>query len=227
MRTQYNQKRQRAEQLLEQHTFPQVKELEVFCERLCAAPFIRKEDTISLWLELWPLLDSSGRGYLAELPDPCLKHVESRMNKPNRREHLEIGVKRLIEQDQHLLLEGLRLFPHAVCRTAEAVGPLADENWREVLDGLRNDRLWQLQLEGTDTEFWNSVDALSIHRDLPQAILDFVDDDRPRENAPLSSFRASLETHVLRKRIEKIRSATYAHLRCHQDEPTIRSGSSR
>jgi hypothetical protein len=224
VQTQYNQKKQQAEQILEQSQFEQSHLLEDFCERLCAAPFIKKPDTITLWLELWPLFDEEQRRHLTGLPDPCLKHVESRMGKQKRADHLKIGIKRLIAEDQQLVLEGLRLYPHAVCRTAEAVGPLDAGKWGILVNGLQDHRLWQVRWELSEDEFWEAVELLEEPRELPQSVLDYLDYGRPREKAPLQEFLASLRNYLLRSRIEKIRLATYDMLRCHHPDRALKVG---
>jgi hypothetical protein len=224
VQTQYNKKRRQAEQILEQNQFEQSAMLEGFCERLCAAPFIKKPETITLWLDLWPLFDDEQRRNLTDLPDPCLKHVESRMGKEKRAEHLKVGVKRLISEDQHLVLEGLRLYPHAVCRTAEAIGPLDGQKWLQLMAQLQEHRLWQIEWELAEDEFWEATELLQDPRELPQSILDFLDYGRPKEKAPLEEFQASLHNYLLRSRIEKIRLATYEMLRCHQPDAAFKVG---
>ena len=224
MTTHYNKKRAQAEQILEKQEFEQTTLLEDFCERLCAAPFIKKPDTITLWLELWPYFNQEQRELLTDLPDPCLKHVESRMGKEKRAENLLVGVKRLIEHDPHLFLEGLRLYPHAVCRTAEAIGPLSDEMWEPLSKELWDHRLWQVEWETTEAELWEAAEMLWEFRELPQSVLDFLDYDRPKEKAPIDEFQSSLTNYLLRSRIEKIRLATYELLRCHHPEPVVEVG---
>jgi len=224
VKTHYNKKKAQAEQILSNREFQQTELLGEFCERLCAAPFIKKPDTITLWLELWPFFDEEQRRLLMDLPDPCLKHVESRLGKEKRGEHLLIGVKRLIRHDPHLFLEGLRLYPHAVCRTAEAIGPLSEGMWEPLESDLRQHRLWLVNWETTEDEFWEAVEMLVQFRELPQSVLDFLDYDRPKEKAPLDEFQSSLTNYLLRSRIEKIRLATYDLLRCHHPEPVVEVG---
>ena len=197
MQTQYNKKKRQAEQILQKNEFEQPDMLEGFCERLCAAPFIKKPDTITLWLDLWPLFDHEQRRHLTDLPDPCLKHVESRMGKKKRADHLTVGVKRLIAEDQHLVLEGLRLYPHAVCRTAEAIGPLDAKKWARLNAQLQEHRLWQVGWELSEDEFWEAAALLEDPRELPQSILDFLDYGRPKEKAPLAEFQSSLHNYCL------------------------------
>lgn len=217
MQKQYNKKQQQAEQILQEGGFEQTELLQEFCERLCAAPFIKKPDTITLWLELWPLFDEQQRRHLTSLPDPCLKHVESRMGKDRRAENLRAGVKRLIRQDQFLTLEGLRLYPHALCRAAEAIGPISDEMWEELVGQVQEHRFWQIGWELSEEEFWEAAELLFDYRELPQSVLDHLDLDRPREKAPLEEFKQSLRHYLMRGRIEKIRLSTYEMLRCHSE----------
>jgi len=215
VKTHYNKKRARADEILEEGAFEQTALLEGFCRRLCAAPFITKPDTIALWLELWPHFSDQERQLLTVLPDPCLKHVESRMGKDKRAEQLRSGAKRLIDHDSRLFLEGLRLFPHAVCRTAEAIGPLDGKSWSGLEKELRNHRLWLVKSGSSEEEFWQAAELLQDHRELPQPVLDFLDHERPKENAPVQEFQASLTNYLLRARIEKVRLAAYQRLRCH------------
>lgn len=209
----YNQKRVDLSCLTKRVGLSPSPELDQFCERLCHPPFPKHLGSARLWLSLWNLLDETGRRSLISLPDPCLNHVEVRLRKPQRAEHLSVGLERLLRHDQLLLLQGLRLYPHAVCRTAETIGPLDDSKWQKIETDLRRHRLWTVKKNLTEAEFWETAEFLEDFRDLPQPLLDHLDLDRPREKAPIADFIDSLQKFLLRGRIEKIRSATYELLR--------------
>lgn len=168
-----------------------------------------------LWLDLWPHLSTSGQETIAHLPDPCLKHMESRLSKPDRAANLKLGLERLLRHDEALFLEGLRLYPHAACRSAEVLGPLPGAKWEDLEKSLLNHRFWLAETDLAEDQFWRTAERLEGFRDLPQPMLDFLDQGRPREEAPLLEFRASLKRFLVRERIEKLRHATYEALRQH------------
>ena len=141
--------------------------------------------------------------------------------------HLRSGLTRLLSHDESLFLDGLRLFPHELCRTSESIGPLDDTLWADLIATLSEHRLWQLSSTRNTEEFWEAAEQLRSFRDLPQALLDYLDNDRDKEKAPLKEFRASLSTFLLRKKIEKIRSETYKTLRVHDQHNSLKSGAKR
>ena len=198
--------------------------LQDFCARFCQSPFPRALGSAPLGIEIWPKLDPLGKEMALALPDPCLNHIEGRMRKPERAEVVRAGIVRLLEFDQLMFLEGLRLYPHAVCRTAEAIAPLGSEKWGEVLESLDEHRLFQDQGDVTEDNFWDIVDRLIDFRELPQPVLDYVDLDRPREEAPLEEFIDQTQRFLLRRRIEKLRGATYENLRVHSDTRVVEAG---
>ena len=200
---------------------PQPNSLENFCARFLAAPFKRAEKSTLLWTKIWPLLDDEGHRLLMELPNPCIKHAESRLGKPDRAAHLKVGLCRLVNHDQTVFLEGMRLYPHVVCRTAEVIGPLSDDKWDVLEKRVQSHRLWTIKDELSDKEFWSAAELLEEFRELPQPVLDFLELDRPRETAPMAEFKSSLPRFLLRQKVEKIRIFTYESLRVHQAERVI------
>lgn len=211
----YKKKLHHLEKLIKEGEFDQAELLLQFCSRLCSPPFCASLEAADLWLELWPLLDRESKTALSLLPDPCLNHVESRLRKPERAVHLKQGMKKLALHDRDLMLESLRLYPHALCRTAESIGPLDEGMWEEIEAKLRGHRLWNVKDSLSDEEFWETAELLKDYRDLPQPMLDFLDLDRPREKAPMEDFRSSLKRFLIRERVEKIRHSTYELLRSH------------
>lgn len=143
------------------------------------------------------------------------------MRKPDRAEHLSLGLKRLLAHDQALTLEALILYPHALCRAAESVGPVETSAWDELAEKLTCHRLWGVERGLNDDEFWQVADDLAPHRDLPQVLLDFLDVDGPRETAPVEEFKASLQRFLVRERIEKIRHTIYRWQRSHDTESVV------
>lgn len=140
------------------------------------------------------------------------------MRKEGRALRLVDGCRRLAVMDSELFLEGLRLHPHELCRAAETIGPVTEPLWAAVQVQLAEHRLWQVgeMLSGTDPPlegFWNVVDTLEMHRELPQAILDFQEANRSREEAPLEEFLPTLARFLVRAKLEKMRFATYAAVR--------------
>ena len=133
------------------------------------------------------------------------------MKSPKRAHHLSRGLKRLVEHDENLVLEGLRLDPHAVCRSATTIGPLPESLWDENSNYLSSHRLWLVGVirEGN---FWTAADRLYEFRALPQIILDHMDQERPRESQDLEEFIDHFNRYLIRHRIEKIRTRTYALL---------------
>ena len=224
MARQHNTKREQLQEILKESSLETDQLLQEFCTRFCQPPFPRTLGSAPLWIEIWPRLYAQGREMAFHLPDPCLNHIESRMRKTERAEVIRSGILRLLNFDQTLFLEGLRLYPHAVCRTAEAIGPLAPQKWEEVLEDLEDHRLFQDQGEVTEENFWNIVDRLIDFRELPQPVLDYVDLDRPRKEAPLDEFIAQSQRFLLRRKIEKLRGATYENLRVHGDTRVIEAG---
>ena len=168
-----------------------------------------------LWDALWPELRPAQQERVLALPEPCHNHLEVRLRRPERGQRLIAGCRRLAVFDTELLLEGLRLFPHAICRTAEAVGPLPDELWESLSVALAQHRLWraQLLLASGDEGFWQTVEALERHRELPQPILDFVESGRSVSEAPMVEFSTSLRRFLVRAKLEKARFATYATIK--------------
>lgn len=219
--SQYKQKRTRLARAVHEGPYDHKALLGQLCDRFCAAPFPKKEGAATLWLELWNDFSERGKARLLELPDPCLNHIESRDRKPERSVHLRMGLGRLLNHDEQLFLEGLRLYPHELCRTAEALGPLDDDQWETIEKEVKSHRLWSVAPNLTDSEFWGATEMLEDYRDLPQPLLDFLELGRPREEAPLDDFKDSLQRFLLRKKIEKLRSVTYASLRVHENPLSI------
>jgi hypothetical protein len=166
-----------------------------------------------LWNALWPDLSPAQRERLLALPEPCQNHLEVRLRRPDRGLRLTAGCRRLVAFDSELFLEGLRLYPHAICRAAEALGPLPDALWSDLTVKLSEHRLWQVEklLATSDSEdFWSAVETLEQHRELPQAILDYLESGRPSLEAPMPEFVLTLGRYLVRARLEKVRFGTYA-----------------
>lgn len=149
------------------------------------------------------------------LPEPCRNHLEDRLGKPERGRRLIAGCVRLATFDPHLFLEGLRLHPHAVCRSAEALGPVPDTMWEKIGKELLGHRLWEVALDlenapNGEQALWNGIERLEIHRELPQPILDFQEEGRSRSQAPWQDFRSLLQRFLIRARLEKLRFHTYS-----------------
>jgi hypothetical protein len=221
--SQYKQKRADLARLIEQAVPADASPLRQLCDRLCSPPFSKTSDSASFWIEAWPQLSKAGRSCIATLPTPCLKHLESRDRKTERSLPLRTGLLRLVQFEEQLFLDGLQLFPHELCRTAESIGPARQNLWEQIQNELSRDRLWQLDGISQEREFWLAADQLRAFRDLPQPVLDFIDQEHPREEAPVTEFIESLHPFLLRKKIEKIRSATYKALRNHDRENLIKS----
>ena len=213
----YNQKKEQLASLVKVGDFPNHELLLQLCVRFCTSPFPKKIGAATLWLELWSNFSEEGRKRLYELPDPCLNHVESRDRKPERSVHLRTGLSRLLQHDEMLFLEGLRLYPHELCRAGETIGPLSSEMWSEIENVVEQHRLWSVAGVLSDEAFWEAAELLEDYRDLPQPLLDFLEFDRPKEKAPLEEFKDSLQRFLLRKKIEKLRSTTHASLRVHEN----------
>lgn len=224
MARQHNQKSEEVQKLLQDRALKEDRLLQALCRRLCAPPFPKKLGSARLWIEFWDDIDHLGRQKAVELPDPCLNHIESRLRKPERSACLEIGLERILRFDQRMFLEGLRLYPHAVCRTAEAIGPLCDQKWAQLLSDVGRHRLFAIEGDIDESRFWELAELLVDFRELPQPVLDFLDLDRPKEQAPLAEFVDQLQRFLLRSRIEKIRAATYDLLRVHGNQRTMRAG---
>lgn len=171
-----------------------------------------RELLAGLWEALWPELAPEQKVRLLAMPEPCHNHLQVRLRRPDRGERLTSGCCRLAAMDSELFLEGLRLYPHAICRAAEAVGPLPEPLWGELCDRLEDHRLWQAHgmLREGDEGFWEAVETLEQHRELPQPVLDFQEAARPRDEAPMAEFRGSLRRFLIRARLEKVRFSTYA-----------------
>lgn len=171
-----------------------------------------RELLANLWQALWPELAPEQKVRLLALPEPCHNHLQVRLRRPERGERLTSGCCRLVAMDSELFLEGLRLYPHAICRAAEAAGPLPDALWSDLIARLEQHRLWLANgfLEEGEDGFWEAVETLEQHRELPQPVLDFQEAARPREEAPLSEFRGLLHRFLIRARLEKLRFGTYA-----------------
>lgn len=163
-----------------------------------------------LWQVLLPELQPVQRVRVLALPEPCHNHLRDRLRRPGRDRRLTAGCQRLAAFDSDLLVEGLRLYPHAICRVAEAVGPLPREQWESLQGSLSQHRLWEVGTETGEPAFWETVDRLERHRELPQPILDFLESGRPREEAPLDRFSTSLRRFLVRAKLEKMRFASYA-----------------
>ncbi len=148
------------------------------------------------------------------LPAPCRNHLKDRLGKIERGRRLIAGCSRLALFDSDLFLEGLRLHPHAVCRSAEALGPVPEKLWETIGQELSEHRLWmaagELQSPPDEEAFWRAVERLEVHRELPQPILDFQEEGRPRAEAPWHDFRLNLQRFLVRARLEKLRFQTYA-----------------
>ena len=160
MARQHNTKREQLQEILKESSLETDQLLQEFCTRFCQPPFPRTLGSAPLWIEIWPRLDAQGREMAFHLPDPCLNHIESRMRKTERAEVIRSGILRLLNFDQTLFLEGLRLYPHAVCRTAEAIGPLSEGMWEPLESDLRQHRLWLVNWETTEDEFWEAVERI-------------------------------------------------------------------
>lgn len=218
----YEEKRELLAQACQERTLADRQLFDAFEQRICAAPFPATPRTAHLWLELWPALSSDQRVDLAELPDPCLTHLETRMKKAERAKSLLPGCLRLVAHDGELFLDALRLYPHALCRTAEALGPVSEAVWSKVEKEIHQHRLWRICADLADQavsgpgRFWRAVEALAPHRQLPQAILDFLEAKRARELAPLEEFRSSLDRYLVREKVERLRFSTYAAVRVTQ-----------
>lgn len=149
------------------------------------------------------------------LPEPCRNHLADRLRKPERGRRLVAGCVRLAVFDAHLFLEGLRLHPHAVCRSAEALGPVPQALWERIEQDLLSHRLWQAALDlevAPDREqaLWDAVELLEVHRELPQPLLDFQEEGRSQSQAPWEDFRGLLQRFLIRARLEKLRFHTYS-----------------
>jgi hypothetical protein len=132
------------------------------------------------------------------------------LGRPDRKRRLIAGIRRLLAFDCELLLVGLRLFPHVACRTAETLGPLPEAKWEALQSELAVHRLWQVGSCGARDAFWQAVEILERHRELPQPILDYLESGRPRDQAPWPEFGESLARFLVRARLEKVRGAVYA-----------------
>lgn len=165
-----------------------------------------------LWDALWPDLRPAQRERLLALPEPCHNHLEDRLRRPDRGKRLTAGCQRLAAFDSELLLEGARLYPHALCRAAEAAGPVSQEAWDRLAQDLEEHRLWKVQplLTSSVEDYWSAVEILEPYRELPQPILDYLDSARPQAEAPLTEFRVALARFLVRAKLEKVRFATYA-----------------
>lgn len=178
----------------------------------------RQELLAKFWTDLREELDPARVAALDGLPLPCLNHVEDRLGKPDRAVKLAAGCQRLCAFAPDLLLEGLRLYPHALCRAAETLGPLPESAWNSLKRSVSKHHLWTVSAKiaspnTKETTFWWAVGALTPHRDLPQSLLDFLEEGRPRESAPWQEFLESLNRYLVRARLEKLRFDTYAVLR--------------
>lgn len=171
----------------------------------------------SLWEVLWPGLSASQQERLLALPEPCHNHLVVRMRRADRAERLKAGCRRLVAMDWELFVEGLRLYPHALCRAAEAAGPLPEAEWERLQHEVQEHRLWQVEaaLETRQDHFWQAVEILARHRELPQAILDYLESGRPHSEAPWAEFAASLQRFLVRARLEKVRFAAYSAAKGH------------
>lgn len=123
------------------------------------------------------------------------------------------GLARLVKHDAELFLEGLRLYPHALCRACEVLGSLPQPSWSELEGQIRRHRLWSVKASQSGAEFWAVAEFLGPHRELPQRALDYWDSGRPQEDAPWEEFEASLQRFLIREKLEKLRFETYAVLR--------------
>lgn len=224
MASQYKQKRAVLASELEQAELPQPELLITLYERYCASPFPKSVGFAPFWLRVWQKLSPPTRQKVANLPDPCLNHLEKRDVKPERGECLREGLSRMLAFDEEVTVEGLRLYPHETARSAEVIGPLAGETWVELCDQLRGHRLWQVASQLSESELWEVAERMRPHRDLPQPMLDYLDGDRPKDKAPWQEFEESLQRFVLRRKIEQMRDATYRTLREHDIENQIKAG---
>lgn len=214
----YHDKRELLAQACEDLTRENPKLLSELGERLCSPPFPTQPQVARLWITLWPALTPEARKSLTQLPDPCLNHLEDRMRREERARRLTEGCLRLVEHDVDLFLEGVRLHPHALCRAAEALGPIPDDLWEETETAMKAHRLWrvaeQLSMRPISGEaFWTSVETLQPHRELPQLILDFLESGRSQETASVEEFQLSLERFLIRSKLEKVRFFTYSALK--------------
>lgn len=219
MVSQYKQKKSNLASKIEEFELPEPALLQDLCERFCAPPFPRKEGFATFWLSIWEHLSPQARADVAELPDPCLNHLESRDRKPERSPPLRTGLRRLQEFDEPLFLVGLRLYPHETCRAAEAIGPLSQMRWLQLAQELQGHRLWEVERVQSEEQLWLVAERLIAHRDLPQVVLDYLDGDRPKEKAPVANFQDSVNRYVLRRKIEQIREFTYRALREFDSQP--------
>ncbi len=183
-----------------------------FVERLCREPLRSEPECARFWLALWPELDSPSRRSLTLLPDPCLNHLEDRARRPERARNLSSGAKRLADFHSELLLEGMRLFPHALCRMCEAIGPLPEAMWEELRQNLEGHRLWNLGSIETEADFWAAAERLLPYRELPQSLIDFLDSGRPRETASVKALWTSFHRFLVRARLETARFSAYSLL---------------
>lgn len=174
-----------------------------------------RELLAQLWDALWPDLQPAQRERLLALPEPCHNHLEDRLRRPDRGARLTAGCQRLAAFDSELLLEGARLYPHALCRAAEAAGPVAETVWKQLAQELEEHRLWEVQplLTSSLEDYWNAVEILEPHRELPQSILDYLDSARPPSEAPMTEFRVALARFLVRAKLEKVRFATYSAIK--------------
>jgi hypothetical protein len=222
--SQYNQKKAELARILKERAVPEADSLWQFGLRLCAPPFPRGDGTMALWLSLWPILSPAGRQRALELPNPCLNHIESRYRKLERAQYLDSGLSWILKHDEDLFIEGLRLYPHALCRTAETIGPLTEPTADRLAERITGHRLWGVKKSLTEDEFWEATERLVDFRDLPQPLLDYLDLDRAKEEAPIEEFQESLQRFLLRRRIEKIRTTTYELLRVHSHPKAVEIG---
>lgn len=144
--------------------------------------------------------------------------MEDRLSKPERGLKLKSGLQRLAVSDAALLLDGLRLHPHAVCRAAETIGPISESLWDNLREELSRHRLWVVasSLETSKDKnqaFWQALETLAPYRELPQPLLDFLEEGRAKAEAPWREFLTSLRRFLVRERLEKVRFQTYAALR--------------
>lgn len=142
------------------------------------------------------------------------------MRKEERARRLTTGCRRIAALDSELFLEGLRLHPHALSRAAETAGPLPGPLWDHIAAELGKHRLWQVGpllgpslSPGDEGAFWNAIETLEHHRELPQPMLDFLEAGRPRSSAPLEEFRITLARFLVRAKLERLRFSTYAALK--------------
>lgn len=180
-----------------------------FVEKVCREPLRSEAECARFWLSVWSELDSFSRQALTLLPDPCLKHLEDRARRPERSRNLSSGAKRLAAFDVQLLLDGIRLFPHALCRVCEAVGPLPESLWTELQQNVAEHRLWNLGPMESDADFWAAAERLLPHRQLPQSLIDLLESGRPRETASVRALKTSLERFLVRARLETVRFSAY------------------